>query len=63
MFILTDVDQRQLPELVLEGSNELLTTINYFAKIKTPKKDPIFTGPKKENASWVNESVHSRKQG
>lgn len=57
MFILTDVHQRQLPKLVLECSNELLTTINYFAKIKTPKKDPIFAGPSGEIALWVNERV------
>lgn len=26
--------------------SSLFMTIHYFAKIKTPKKDPVFTGPR-----------------
>ena len=48
---LSDAHQRQLPGLVLECRDELLTMINYFARIKTPKKDPVFTGPREAIAT------------
>lgn len=41
--------QRQLPRLLVLGyNNELLTTINNFARIKTPRKDLVPTVPREE---------------
>lgn len=48
--ILSGPHQRQLPGLLLGFGDELLTTINFLAGRKTPKKDPVFTDPKEEIA-------------
>lgn len=64
MSILSAVGQRQLPALVLKCSDELLTGIRYCATIKTPKKAPIFTGPREETAPLIyTKSGQGRNQG
>lgn len=63
MSILLDDQKRQLPGLVLEHSDELLTIVNYFARIKVPNKDPVLTGPREAVATRVNKRLGRAEAG